>query len=94
MKKALTHLSLEATNAGKLARLDAVAIAYQCQTQAYVNVLIARGERMPDQYAPYPAGGYGLSERWLRCAWQLMLLLWLDPERGPQRGADHRRTFR
>ena len=70
MKKALTHLSLEATNAGKLARLDAVAIAYQCQTQAYVNVLIARGERMPDKYAPYPAGGYGLSERWLRCAWQ------------------------
>jgi Putative transposase DNA-binding domain len=70
MKKALTHLSLEATNAGKLARLDAVAIVYQCQTQAYVNVLIARGERMPDKYAPYPAGGYGLSERWLRCAWQ------------------------
>ena len=40
MKKALTHLSFEATNAGKLARLVALAIAYQCQTQAYVNVLI------------------------------------------------------
>ena len=45
MKKALTHLSLEATNAGKLARIDAVATAYQRQTQAYVDVLIVRGER-------------------------------------------------
>ena len=69
MKKALTHLSLEATNAGKLARLDAVAIAYQCQTQAYVNVLIARGERMPDKYAPYPAGGYGLPVHETAAGW-------------------------
>ena len=70
MMKALTHLSLVAANAGKIARLDAVAAAYQRQVQVYVDTLIAHDEQEPDPYADYPMGVYGLSERWLRCAWQ------------------------
>ena len=70
MMKALTHLSLVAANAGKIARLDAVAAAYQRQVQVYVDTLIAHDEQEPDSYADYPVGVYGLSERWLRCAWQ------------------------
>jgi hypothetical protein len=41
MLQALTHLSLAAANAGKIARLDAVAAAYQRQVQVYVDTLIA-----------------------------------------------------
>ena len=55
MKKALTHLSLAAAHAGKIARLDAVAVAYRRQVQVDVDTLIAHDEQAPDPYAHYPA---------------------------------------
>ena len=70
MLKALPHLSLAAAKAGKIARLDAVAAAYQRQVQVYVDTLTAHDEQEPDPYADDLVGVYGLSERWLRCAWQ------------------------
>jgi hypothetical protein len=38
--------------------------------KVYVDTLIAHDEQEPGPYADYPVGVYGLSERWLRCAWQ------------------------
>lgn len=80
MKRAITHLKLEAANGGKLAALDAVGEVYQAVVQRFVNHLIRQEVREPDKYGEIPgeraevpgppAPEWQVSERWRRCAWQ------------------------
>lgn len=65
--KAVTHIRLEATNAGKLTALDAVASAYLELTQQYV-ILFGTAE-VPNGFRP-PCFLTLLSERWHRNAIQ------------------------
>ena len=48
MKKAITHLNLDQANAGKLQKLDELAVEHQRVVQAYVNWLIAHEQ--PEVY--------------------------------------------
>ncbi len=65
--KAVTHIRLEATNAGKLTALDALAEVFLALTQAYTTLFCT--DELPDAfYAPcFPTE---LSERWHRVAIQ------------------------
>ncbi|MCW5970708.1 MAG: hypothetical protein KIT57_19575 [Blastocatellales bacterium] len=70
MKKALTHISLESANAGKLDELSPLAEEYLRVCQLYVDRLIGEGVRQPNKYADLPKIETMLSARWQRCAWQ------------------------
>jgi hypothetical protein len=72
MKKALTHLKLNRANAGKLRKLDALAVEHQRVVQAYCDWRIARDVHEPNKCddiseAELPTS---LSGRWQRCAWR------------------------
>jgi putative transposase len=70
MKKALTHISLESANAGKLDQLSPLADEYLRVCQLYVDQMIGEGVRQPNKYADLPQIETRLSARWQRCAWQ------------------------
>jgi hypothetical protein len=70
MKKALTHISLESANSGKLDQLTPLADEYLCICQLYIDRLIGEAERQPNKYADLPQIETRLSARWQRCAWQ------------------------
>lgn len=72
MKKAITHITLNQANPGKLRKLDDLAAEYLRVTQADVDWLIARQVREPDKFALIPEADVPtrLSDRWQRCAWQ------------------------
>lgn len=70
MKKALTHISLELANPGKLEPLEPLQEEYLRVCQFYVDHLIAEGVRKPDEYAELPQIETRLSARWQRCCWQ------------------------
>ncbi len=70
MKKALTHISLELANPGKLEQLEPLAEEYLRVCQFYIDHLIAEGVRQPDEYADLPQIDTQLSARWQRCCWQ------------------------
>ncbi|MBM3238041.1 transposase [Candidatus Poribacteria bacterium] len=72
VKKAITHLKLDAANRGKLQKLSSVANEYMRVTQAYVDLLIKQEIKEPDKYASVPEKEVQtpLSKRWQRCAWQ------------------------
>lgn len=52
--------------------MDELAAEHQRTVQAYVDWLIAHGERQPNKYAGIPEADVPtrLSDRWQRCAWQ------------------------
>jgi hypothetical protein len=67
LTRAVTHIRLEATNAGKLAVLDDLAQVYTELCQQYVTLFCA--EEQPDKFHP-PLFATLLSERWHRVAIQ------------------------
>jgi IS605 OrfB family transposase len=82
--KAITHLKLNRTNAGKLAALDRLADEYQRVTQCFVDLLINAQDRVPNKYADLPVLPTQLSARWQRCAWQQacgLVQSWFSNER-------------
>lgn len=70
MKKALTQISLELANPGKLQQLEPLAEEYLRVCQFYVDHLIASEARKPNEYARLPQIETALSARWQRCCWQ------------------------
>jgi hypothetical protein len=67
LTKAVTHIRLEATNAGKLAALDALAQVYLPLCQQYVILFCT--DESPDKFRP-TCFATSLSERWHRVAIQ------------------------
>ena len=65
--KAVTHIRLEAVNAGKLTALDDLAQVYLALCQQYVTLFCT--EEPPDKFHP-PVFLTSLSERWQRVAIQ------------------------
>src|SRR6266702_2019177 len=65
--KAVTHIRLEATNAGKLTALDAVASVYLELTQQYTTLFCT--DELPNGFRA-PCFFTSLSERWHRTAIQ------------------------
>ncbi|MDQ2715890.1 MAG: transposase [Chloroflexota bacterium] len=65
--KAVTHIRLDATNAGKLTALDAVASVYLALTQAYTTLFCT--DELPDAFHA-PCLPTELSERWHRVSIQ------------------------
>jgi hypothetical protein len=65
--QAVTHIRLNAPNAGKLTALDALAEVYRALTQAYVTLFCTSEE--PNGFRP-PSVPTELSERWQRVAIQ------------------------
>jgi transposase len=63
--RAVTHIRLSETNAGKLAALDALAPVYMSLCQQYVTLFCT--EELPDKLH-VPIYETELSERWHRCA--------------------------
>ena len=67
LTKAVTHIRLEAVNAGKLLVLDELAFVYLALCQRYVTLFCT--EEQPDKFRP-PCFSTPLSERWHRVAIQ------------------------